>query len=181
MGLRRAVLCTNVYLRATQGCVRFATIAVLSTTKTRKSLPALWSVTRGGFCFAKGRSNPGPGSGPFLPGTLNWERAPKKARCAAREEANATLILDRLLGVYTVARISQVQLIYRASLVDGRYSAGEETEEARLFSWDEIPWDDIAFPTVIWALRHWNSVRDRNEFPPFTNPEGGMPESSPAP
>lgn len=91
----------------------------------------------------------------------------------AREEANASLVLDRLLAVYTVARISQVQLIYRATLADGRFSAGEETLEARLFAWEEIPWDAIAFPTVTWALTQWHSVRDRNDFPPFSNPAGG--------
>jgi hypothetical protein len=25
----------------------------------------------------------------------------------------------------------------------------------RLFEWDEIPWPELAFPSVTWALRHY--------------------------
>lgn len=94
------------------------------------------------------------------------------AKREAREEANADLVIDSLLGVYSVTRISQVQLIYRATLSGGRFSAGEETEDAQLFAWDDIPWDDIAFPTVIWALKDWLKVRGETDFPPFANPAG---------
>ena len=76
------------------------------------------------------------------------------ARREAREEANADLQLNSLLAVYTVARLSQVQLIYRATLKTPEFSAGEESLEVGLFGWDEIPWEDIAFPTVHWALKH---------------------------
>jgi hypothetical protein len=31
-------------------------------------------------------------------------------------------------------------------------AAGIESEDARLFAWDEIPWDALAFPSVRWAL-----------------------------
>ena len=34
---------------------------------------------------------------------------------------------------------------------------GIESLEADLFSWDEIPWDELAFPSVTWAL---NSFRE---------------------
>jgi len=101
------------------------------------------------------------------------------ARREAREEALADLALDRLLAVYTVARISQVQLIYRATLLEGRFGAGDETLEARLFAWDDIPWDEIAFPTVRWALTQWRSVRNQNDFPPFGNPTDADPALSP--
>ena len=90
----------------------------------------------------------------------------------AREEAGADLELDGLLGVYSVPRVSQVQLFFRARLLLPAVSAGEETLEVRLASWDEIPWDDLAFPTVHWALQHFDVVRDRAVFPPFANPPG---------
>jgi len=88
----------------------------------------------------------------------------------AREEANATLDLHGLLAVYTVRRLSQVQLIYRASLTDGLFSAGEETLEAALFDWRDIPWDDLAFPTVHWMLRHQRAFEAGDATPPFGNP-----------
>ncbi|MEZ5871384.1 MAG: NUDIX hydrolase [Nitratireductor sp.] len=94
------------------------------------------------------------------------------ARREAREEANADLLLSGLLAVYTVPRLSQVQLIYRATLASPAFSAGEESLEAELFEWDRIPWDDIAFPTVHWALRHDRMVEEELASGPFGNPEG---------
>jgi hypothetical protein len=65
-----------------------------------------------------------------------------------------------------------VQLIYRATLASPEFSAGPESLEAKLFSWDEIPWDELAFPSVHWALDHHRSVIGRDSFPAFSNPPG---------
>ncbi|MGB7287776.1 MAG: NUDIX hydrolase [Salaquimonas sp.] len=94
------------------------------------------------------------------------------ARREAFEEANARLELGELLAVYTVPRLSQVQLIYRATLPDGRFSAGEESLEVGLFAFEDIPWDEIAFPTVHWALNHERSIQLGKARAPFKNPEG---------
>jgi hypothetical protein len=32
------------------------------------------------------------------------------------------------------------------------FAAGEETQEARLFAIKDIPWDEVAFRSVRWAL-----------------------------
>lgn len=90
----------------------------------------------------------------------------------AKEEACADIVIDGLLGVYTVPRISQVQLIYRAVVRDGAFAVGEETLELDLFDWDDIPWDEIAFPSVKWALDHWRELGDASTWPPFSNPPG---------
>lgn len=94
------------------------------------------------------------------------------ARREALEEANARLTLHGLLAVYTVARLSQVQLIYRASLARPDFSPGVESLETRLFAFDDIPWDEIAFPTVHWALHHDREAA-AGAMTPFTNPENG--------
>ncbi len=91
----------------------------------------------------------------------------------AREEACATLELKGLLAVYSVPRLSQVQLIYRANLRDGLHSPGEESLETELFRLDGIPHGEIAFPTVHWALRHELMVENGEAFAPFSNPPGG--------
>jgi ADP-ribose pyrophosphatase YjhB (NUDIX family) len=93
-------------------------------------------------------------------------------RREAREEARAELELRGLLAAYSIPRISQVQLFYRARLVSPEVVAGEETLEVQLASWDEIPWDELAFPTVHWALWHFDRVRNLESFAPFTNPPG---------
>jgi len=80
----------------------------------------------------------------------------------AMEEANAGISIDGILGVFNVARIGQVQVIFRGRFaVQGqpRFSAGPESQEVALFEWDQIPWNDIAFPTVLWALHAWDLRR----------------------
>lgn len=80
----------------------------------------------------------------------------------AWEEARARIALDGLLAVFNVPRISQVQLIYRARLVEPGFEAGPESLEVDLFSWERIPWAELAFPTVHWALE---AVRDGVSMP----------------
>ena len=92
----------------------------------------------------------------------------------AMEEAEADITLEGMLAVYSISRIGQVQLIYRARFADPAnpsFAAGPESEDVRLFDWDEIPWDEIAFPTVRWSLDTWRA-----------NPHGplGAPSGNPA-
>ena len=94
------------------------------------------------------------------------------AKREAREEACADVDLDSVLSIYTVPRISQVQIIYRGTLRSPDVAPGPESQEVALLTWDEIPWDDIAFPSVHWALNHFREVRELRSFPPFANPEG---------
>jgi len=94
------------------------------------------------------------------------------ARREAWEEARAHLELDQLLAVYSIPRISQVQLIYRARLSDPRVAAGPESREVGLFDWRQIPWEAIAFPSVHWALADFAATRDQAAFPPRRNPPG---------
>ncbi|MBM85948.1 MAG: NUDIX hydrolase [Rhodospirillaceae bacterium] len=90
----------------------------------------------------------------------------------AMEEAYAVVEIDSLLGVYSIPRISQVQLIYRARLVNPNVSPGPESEEVGLFPWSEIPWESIAFPSVRWALGHFREVEGKTNFAPKS--EGAM-------
>lgn len=92
----------------------------------------------------------------------------------AWEEAQARIAIDTLLAVYNIPRISQVQLIYRATLAEPGFAAGPESEEVALFDWDRIPWDDLAFPSVHWALRHYRETRDHPVFAPRSNPVDGL-------
>jgi ADP-ribose pyrophosphatase YjhB (NUDIX family) len=68
------------------------------------------------------------------------------------EEARASIHVLDLLGIYTIMAASQVQLVYLSILLDNEVSPGPESEEVRLFTWADVPWDDIAFTTHKWAL-----------------------------
>lgn len=94
------------------------------------------------------------------------------AKREAKEEANARLDIRGLLAVYSVPRISQVQLIYLADLITPNVSAGEESLEVGLYRWDDIPWEDIAFPSVKWALDHYAEMDRDGILVPQSNPPG---------
>jgi ADP-ribose pyrophosphatase YjhB (NUDIX family) len=93
----------------------------------------------------------------------------------AREEAEADIALDGILAVYSISRIGQVQVIFRARFADlaaPRFAAGVESAEVGLFAWEDIPWSDLAFPTVCWSLRAWRV----NMHSPLGAPAGNPPE-----
>ena len=90
----------------------------------------------------------------------------------AWEEACAKIELDGVLAVYTITRLSQVQVIYRARLASADIAAGPESAEVGLFRWEEIPWPDLAFPSVRWALGHYREAMERGEFHTRCNPPG---------
>lgn len=92
----------------------------------------------------------------------------------AEEEACARIEIDGLLAVYNIPRISQVQVIYRARLLSPAVAAGPESLEVGLFRWEEVPWDDLAFPSVRWALHHHREVADQAVFSARTNPPGEL-------
>ncbi len=100
------------------------------------------------------------------------ETAEAGALREAREEAGAEITIDGLLAVYNVPRISQVQLIFRAHMTDDSLAIGPESLEARFFEWRDLPWDALAFPSVVWALRHHRAAEGRPLGAPFGNPAG---------
>ena len=89
------------------------------------------------------------------------------AEGAAREtveESGAEFELEGLFSLVNVARVGQVHMFYRARLLSDRFNPGFETIEARLFTEDEIPWDEIAFRTVKETLAHYFADRRAGSF-----------------
>lgn len=100
----------------------------------------------------------------------------------AEEEACASIALDGVLGVYSISRIGQVQVIFRARFAGApRFAPGEESLDVGLFAWDAIPWREIAFPSVHWSLHAWRRAGDGPLGAPDTNPaedpRGVQPET----
>jgi 8-oxo-dGTP diphosphatase len=71
----------------------------------------------------------------------------------AREEAGLEIRLDRLLNVYSYPGRVPVIIVYEASIVGGSLNCDDEGLEARLFTPDAIPWDQLAFRSTLEALR----------------------------
>lgn len=101
------------------------------------------------------------------------ETAEEGAMREAVEEACAKIEIEGLLAVYSVPRISQVQLMYRARLLDPAIAPGPESTDVMLVTWDEIPWGELAFPSVKWALDHFAEWK-AGASGPFSTPEGGV-------
>ena len=92
----------------------------------------------------------------------------------AWEEAQARIEIDGVLGVYSIPRLSQVQVIYRARLLSAGIAPGPECTEVGLFHWADIPWADIAFPSVRWALDHFREAGGGSPLIARTNPPGEL-------
>jgi ADP-ribose pyrophosphatase YjhB (NUDIX family) len=91
------------------------------------------------------------------------------ARREAHEEARAELEIETMLAIYSIPRISQIQVFFRARLLN-EPSPGPESLEVMLAGWDDIPWTELAFPSVKWSLDAYHETRDRTGFAPFGNP-----------
>lgn len=99
-------------------------------------------------------------------GFLELDESPEEgAMREAQEEARARIAVEGLVAVYSIPRIGQVQLMYRAKLLDPEISAGLESLEVGLFAFDDIPWPELAFPTVERLLRR--TMELRGTAPPF--------------
>ena len=101
------------------------------------------------------------------------ETAEQAAMREAREEANAA-ISSTGCSPSTQFHVSRrCRSCIWHILRKRAFSAGPESLEVMLAGWDEIPWDDLAFPSVTWALRQY---RQRRGSWPISRPSPIHPE-----
>jgi ADP-ribose pyrophosphatase YjhB (NUDIX family) len=117
--------------------------------------------------------NPRKGLWTLPAGYLETGETPAEgAAREAREEANAAITISGVLAIYTIRRLGQMQIMHRAQLADAAISAGVESLEVSLFAWQDIPWPQLAFPSVAWALNHDLAAETSGAATPFFNPAG---------
>jgi ADP-ribose pyrophosphatase YjhB (NUDIX family) len=90
----------------------------------------------------------------------NGETLPEAAARETLEEAMADVEIGVMSTVVDVVRAHQVHIFFEGVIAEPVFGAGEETLEARLFEPDDIPWSEIAFPSVRMALEHHLSIRE---------------------
>lgn len=78
----------------------------------------------------------------------NNETTADAARRETEEEAGANIELGGLFTLLNVAQVHQVHLFYLATLRDLDFAPGVESLEVQLFEEHQIPWDELAFPTI---------------------------------
>ncbi|MFT7287828.1 MAG: ADP-ribose pyrophosphatase YjhB (NUDIX family) [Halieaceae bacterium] len=95
----------------------------------------------------------------------NGETTEQGAARETWEEVRAKVSNVHLYRVFDVPYISQVYMFYRCTVDDGLFGVGPESLESALYTQEEIPWDEIAFPVVHETLKAYFSDRERDEFP----------------
>jgi len=85
----------------------------------------------------------------------NGETTQEAARRESIEEALADVEIGSLLAVVHVLHADQVHVMFRARLPKPEFGAGAESLEVMLCDEQAIPWQDIAFRSVDFALRRY--------------------------
>lgn len=94
----------------------------------------------------------------------NGETTPEAAERETLEEANARVEILHLYTVLNIPHTNQVYMMFRSRLLDLDYSPGSESLEVELFREEDIPWGELAFPTIEQTLRLYFEDRRRAEF-----------------
>ena len=85
----------------------------------------------------------------------NGETTQDGARRESMEEAQAAVEIGSLLAVVHVLHADQVHVMFRASMPEASFGPSDESLEVRLYDESEIPWAQIAFRSVDFALRRY--------------------------
>lgn len=86
---------------------------------------------------------------------------------AARETMEETEAKVESLGLFAlldIPHIAQVYAVYRARLIGEHFTTTPESSEVKLVAREEIPWDELAFPSVATALRLYSEDLARGSF-----------------
>jgi len=90
----------------------------------------------------------------------NEETLQQAAARECWEEALARVEIGSLCAIVHVLHAHQVHVMFRAILAEPSYGVGVESLEVMLCAEAEIPWPEIAFPSVAFALRKY--LEDRS-------------------
>ena len=99
-----------------------------------------------------------PGYGKWVfPGGYTDVGEPTTAAAAreALEEVGLEVEVLDLVGVYSYRGERVVLVVYDGRVVGGEPAGNDETLDVRAFPVEQIPWDELAFPSTREALEAW--------------------------
>ncbi len=85
----------------------------------------------------------------------NGETLQQAAARESQEEALADVEIGSLLSIVNVTHAHQVHVFFRARLRSESIGAGPESLEVKFVTPEQIPWEDIAFPSTEFTLRRY--------------------------
>lgn len=98
--------------------------------------------------------HPALGKWTFPGGYVDWgESVDAAALRETWEETGLTVELGGLVGVYSYATAPVVIVVYRASVKSGTLTLCHENDRLEWVTPAEIPWEELAFPSTVEALR----------------------------
>jgi len=114
------------------------------------------SMVDGGIVLLRRAIAPSLGKWVFPGGFV--DRGEPITDAAVRETAEEVKLKVSLLGIldaYSFAPYEVVVVVYAADVVNGTPQVGDEASEVRCFAPEQIPWDELAFPSTRAALRDY--------------------------
>ncbi len=113
---------------------------------------------------------PSLGKWTFPGGYVDWgETVEAAALRETSEETGLTVALGGLLGVYSYASSPVVIVVYRARVLGGTLTLCHENDRLEWMTPAEVPWDELAFPSTMAAMRDF-----------LTRPDDGGPAAGSA-
>jgi ADP-ribose pyrophosphatase YjhB (NUDIX family) len=107
----------------------------------------------------------------------NGETLQAGAARESLEEAQARVRIGSLLSITHVLHAAQVHVNFRAALLEGKFGVGAESLQVGLYDEAEIPWHQIAFPSIEFALRsHFDDRRQGMERLHFSDVHRPLPK-----
>lgn len=80
------------------------------------------------------------------------------------EETGSEAKVKMPYTMFSLPHINQIHFFYLADLLDENYGPTPESIEVKLFDESEIPWDELAFPTVKRTLEYYIQDKKDNNF-----------------
>lgn len=94
----------------------------------------------------------------------NNETLQEAAARETREEALADIEVGELFAAINVLRVNQVHIMFLAKMTTPEHGPGDESLESELVLPEDIPWQDIAFPSVRFTLERYLEDLKRGSF-----------------
>ncbi len=81
------------------------------------------------------------------------------------EEAQAKVENVQLYVIISLPYINQVYMMFRATMSTPEFNPGVESLEVELFTKQQIPWNELAFPVITKTLEYYYTDREQGAFP----------------